>query len=134
MAQEAWLIHAVTFRDGAPAAAAVRTGQRAFDGKNELSCFGECSLEDAHIGDVERNRNAWMLGHYEPSFITGETRPDAALSWSVAQPLHLKAPTARLGEPKNLASTLTRAERMLLLDRPATELTLCTQADLLTLS
>src|SRR4051812_32275009 len=35
---------------------------------------------------------------------------------------------------KNLASTLTSAERMLLLDRPATELTLCTQADLLTLS
>ena len=35
---------------------------------------------------------------------------------------------------KNLVSTLTRAERMLLLDRPATELTLRTQADLLTLS
>src|SRR5258706_15834435 len=99
MAQEAWLIHAVTFSDGAPAAAADRTGQRAFDGKNELSCFGELSLEDAHIGDVERNRDEWMLGHYGPSFITGESGPDSALSRSVAQSLHLEAPTASLGEP-----------------------------------
>src|SRR5215211_7478396 len=99
MAQEAWLIYAVTVRDGASAAATVRTGQCAFDGKNELSCFGEFSLEDAHIGDVERNRNERMLGHYGSSFITGETRPDSALSRSVAQPLHLEAPTASLGEP-----------------------------------
>jgi putative transposase len=35
---------------------------------------------------------------------------------------------------KKTVSTLTRAERMLLLDRPAMELTLRTQADLLTLS
>ena len=99
MPQQTGLVQAMAFGDGAPAAPAAGTGKRAFDGEDELAMLVQLGLEDAHVGDVERNRNERMLGHYGSSFITGETRPDSALSRSVAQPLHLEAFMASPGEP-----------------------------------
>ena len=63
MAQQARLVHAVALGDGAPTAAASRAGQGAFDGEDELARLGQLGLEDADIGDIERDRDERLLGH-----------------------------------------------------------------------
>src|SRR5439155_9740206 len=85
----------------AATAAARRTHQRARDGEDEFAILGQLGLEDADIGNIERDRDQWMFCHAEPSFqITGASRCDSAPSRSAAQLLHLGAPTASPGEPK----------------------------------
>jgi len=67
MAKKAWLIHTMALDDDASTAAAVRAGKRAFDRENELASLGEFGLENANIGDVERDRDQRKLGHRKPS-------------------------------------------------------------------
>lgn len=61
MAEEAWLVDTMGFGNGASTAAAGGTGQRAFDGEDDLAMLVHLGLEDAHVGDVKRNRDQWVL-------------------------------------------------------------------------
>jgi len=63
MAKEARLVQTVALGDDASTTATSRTRECALDGKNELTLLGELGLEDAEIGDVERYRDEWVLGH-----------------------------------------------------------------------
>ena len=67
MAQQTGLVEAMTLCDSASAAAATRTRQRAFDGENEFALLGQLSLQDANVGDIERDRDQRVLGHQKPS-------------------------------------------------------------------
>ena len=67
MAQPSRLVQAVAFRDGAPTAPAGCGGERALDGENEFAILGQLGLENAHIRNIERNRDKRMLGHAVPS-------------------------------------------------------------------
>jgi hypothetical protein len=35
--------------------------------EDELAILGQLGLEDAHIGDVQRDRDEWVRGHRRPS-------------------------------------------------------------------
>src|SRR6266498_305568 len=63
MAQEARLIHAMGFANRATTAPTRRADQRALDSNDELALLGQLSLEHTDIGDVERDRDKWVLGH-----------------------------------------------------------------------
>ncbi len=67
MAQQPRLIDAMALGDGTPAASAGRTRQRAFDSQHEFPRLGDLGLEDAHIRDIERDRDERVLGHQKPS-------------------------------------------------------------------
>jgi len=67
MPQQTGLVQAMAFGDGAPAAPAVRTTERAFDGEDELARLRHLSLEDTDIRDIERDRDQWVFGHHKPS-------------------------------------------------------------------
>jgi hypothetical protein len=55
--------------NGAPTAAAGRTRQRGLDREDEFPRLGQLGLEDADIGDVERNQDNRSLGiRYHPSY------------------------------------------------------------------
>src|SRR6266487_3554594 len=104
MAQQPRRVQTVALSDDAPAAAAGRATLGALDGEDEFAGLGQFGLEHADIGNIERDRDEWMLGHQGSSFqIKSQSRHDCASSRPTAQPLHLGAPTATPGEPKYFA-------------------------------
>jgi hypothetical protein len=67
MAQEARLVYTVALADGTSTTPAGCRCERALDGENQLALPGQLGLEDAHVGNVEWDRDKRVLGHQVPS-------------------------------------------------------------------
>lgn len=99
MAQQSRAIFTVALGDGAPTLTAGGTLERAFDGQNELAGLRQVSLEHAHVGDIERDRDERLLGHRGGSSVKHHTRSNRAADSAGAQPLYVGAFTGEPGEP-----------------------------------
>ena len=72
MAQQARFVARVGVGDGPPTTVADRTLQGAFDRQDELARLRQFGLNDADIGDVQRDREERLLRHRH---LSGRTYP-----------------------------------------------------------
>ena len=101
MAQQARAILAVLLGDGSTTAATARATERTLDREDELIGLRQVRLEHADIGNIERDRDEWLLGHGSPPSVHQPRVGDCAPILPRSQPLDVGACTGSPKEPIN---------------------------------